>query len=597
LISQSLSPTIAISLTDSHLVASSLPAGGVAMKRRVLRTLCLAVLLAIGFGVRWVHTDPVIAITEKLAEGSTLNQTSYTSSGAFSIASQAIGICFINSGASTTPSAPTLSGAGATSWTQIATVPYDPSASQKKRVTAFRALGSGGSAASLVADFGGQSQGGVTFVCYEATGTDVGGTNGSGAVLQSATNAADATDPFTVTLGTREAESAVLMFSAVGQSLSMTPESGYTAGTKTGQATPTMQTRAQWLIGGSDATPTWDFSAAANAGGIAMELRRASSGCDGSGTDDYWNCLMNLSMGSGGANIGYQFRSSQELDDWAAADPPTAVTYTSGGNPDAAKLVIEAGQYSLANQVRPEIHKSTGDVLVTWDSWNTPEWYLGRTCSVGATTTQKTFQLSAPAEGNAGRHMEIRQRYTGASYAGGTVAGWNPVTSLTQGTDIATIDVRSYSVMGASGSPMAGQVADFVIKKDTWTRYWALYELNQGSAWSCGMASGNYDLFSLWVADENQAPVRLYDRVAVEADRVTAGACTAGSVLVTPGEVQGLWFEYNSSEGGCTGGASQDRIGYFRNWAALNDANNALFSVSGSSITVGGTELLVKPKP
>lgn len=344
--------------------------------------------------------------------------------------------------------------------------------------------------------------------------------------------------------------------------------------------------------------------------------------CDGPATDDYWLCLMALPMGDGGANIGQQFRSQAELDAAGAGDD---VRYCFDGNTesdgsgsaceadpfaakqDAAKVLIPAGRHSISGQPRPSIRADSGDILITWDSWNSPQWYLGRTCADGGSIgTQKTFQVSAPAEGNASRWIEVRQRYTGRDHLDEVIAGWDPVTSERDGTDIATVDARSYGRLGAASqgdSVLGGQVADFVIKKSTWTRYWVLVEMNQGDPWTCGRASGAYDLVSIWLADENQAPVRLYERAEVETTRVanvTEGMCSGDELLDEPlaDDIVALWFEYNSSQGNCPEGGLADRIGYFRNFAALHaPAAEGTIVADAASLVVANTEILLRPRP
>jgi hypothetical protein len=85
-----------------------------------------------------------------------------------------------------TPNQPTLSGNGLT-WVAINTTVYDDAGSQK-RVTAFRALGASPSAGALTADFAAQSQSDCIITIDEATGMDITGTNGSGAIVQSVVN-------------------------------------------------------------------------------------------------------------------------------------------------------------------------------------------------------------------------------------------------------------------------------------------------------------------------------------------------------------------------------------------------------------------------
>ena len=328
-------------------------------------------------------------------------------------------------------------------------------------------------------------------------------------------------------------------------------------------------------------------------------------------------------MGDGGANIGAQFRSASEI---AAAGGGENVTYCFDGNSEsdgsgtactaddyankqnAAKVVIPAGRHSIQGQPRPAIDKHDGDILITWDSWNAPEWYLGRSCADGGSIgAQKTFQVSAPPEGNASRWIEVRQIYSGASHLDGTVPGWDPVTSATDGTHIASVDARSYGTLGAAAAAdsdaLDGQIGDFLITKSTWTRYWVLVEIDQGDAWTCGAAEGSYDFVSIWLADEGQPPVQLFDRAEVETTRVIgidAVGCDGDEAFDDPPTdgVLALWFEYNSSEGSCADGGLADRIGYFRNFAALHTPMpDGIVSASATSLVVADTEILIQPRP
>lgn len=85
------------------------------------------------------------------------------------------------------PNQPTVTGAGLT-WVAIGSVIFDTTSSSRRRVTLFRAMGSSPTTEALTIDFGGQTQGSFTWSVDEATGMDTSGTNGSGAIVQSATN-------------------------------------------------------------------------------------------------------------------------------------------------------------------------------------------------------------------------------------------------------------------------------------------------------------------------------------------------------------------------------------------------------------------------
>jgi hypothetical protein len=56
--------------------------------------------------------------------------------------------------------------------------------------------------------------------------------------------------------------------------------------------------------------------------------------------------------------------------------------------------------------------------------------------------------------------------------------------------------------------------------------------------------------------------------------------------------------EYNSSEGNCPDGGLADRIGYFRNFAALHTPESEGVNVAdAASLVVADTEILLRPRP
>ena len=99
---------------------------------------------------------------------------------------------------STDPNQPTVTGNGLT-WVAIASVVYDPTGASRKRVTMFRAMGASPTTGTTTIDFGGQTQTDIDWIVDEQTGMDTSGTNGSGAVVQNATNVVLGTS-ITVTL-------------------------------------------------------------------------------------------------------------------------------------------------------------------------------------------------------------------------------------------------------------------------------------------------------------------------------------------------------------------------------------------------------------
>lgn len=193
----------------------------------------------------------------------------------------------------------------------------------------------------------------------------------------------------------------------------------------------------------------------------------------------------------------YSLRDQAELLLYKnARSLPPSVTYDPGNDTyslrqDAAKVVIPAGTNSLPNQVWLPMGTQDGrSYLTTWDAWYGPE--ILRQFS--GLTNWKTYQFrnvtSSPR-----LWFEVRTRFDLA-----------PSSS-----DLAMVDARSYSVFGPSvtrDQPLSPAAGAFVAKPQTWTRYWMLLE----------QRARDWDLVSLWVADESQNPVRLIDRLPFEVD-------------------------------------------------------------------------------
>lgn len=253
-----------------------------------MRTRALLVLL----GVLWaVPASAAITVTEKAALETSDNLTTYdTTTGTwvanggattFTLATNTLGLCFfVHSDADAPETIASVTQTGQT-WVEVAaSVAFDTVATPLKRVSAWRTLGAGAAAAGLsIAITGGtDQQTGMIVMCYEVAGVDTSGTNGSGAILQTKTGAADAVTAHTVTLdAARTANSA--LFHAYGSDAGgvATAEAGYTAGTRNDYATPSTIGQTQWVVGGTDTTPTWT-TAATNGASFAVEVKEAAAG-------------------------------------------------------------------------------------------------------------------------------------------------------------------------------------------------------------------------------------------------------------------------------------------------------------------------------
>lgn len=121
---------------------------------------------------------------------------------------------------------PTATHAGGLSWVQVA----HKAGSSGNNLTVFRAMKSSGlSAGTCGIDFGGNNQGVICWSIDEFSGTNTTGTDGSGAVVQSASNSSAAATSLTVTLAAFGSLSNAT-FGAIGHGSNeaSTPGSGFT---------------------------------------------------------------------------------------------------------------------------------------------------------------------------------------------------------------------------------------------------------------------------------------------------------------------------------------------------------------------------------
>jgi hypothetical protein len=209
---------------------------------------------------------------------------------------------------------------------------------------------------------------------------------------------------------------------------------------------------------------------------------------------------------------------------------------------DAAKVLIPALKVSLPNQVRVPI-PAVGDdsMLVTWDVWWGREFAYDKT-QIG---DYKAFQFASPAN-----HIwtEIKSDFKRAQ---------------TFPSSVATAKIRAYGEIknGELGSnvtnehPLSPMLNEFKIMPETWTRYWAYFK----------PAGGGWFEFSYWMADENQMPVQVHDRLLMK-----PGAGATGEQFFF---WEKFWFEYNTSAHGIDSGVPA-RVSYIRNVVMLRGVSD-----------------------
>lgn len=105
---------------------------------------------------------------------------------------------YSRTGITAEPNEPTVSGNGLT-WVKINGIYFDTTSSSRKKITLFRAMGSSPSTGAITINFAGQNQTDVYWMVEEVTGMETSGTNGSGAIIQSATRKEESWSGGTIT--------------------------------------------------------------------------------------------------------------------------------------------------------------------------------------------------------------------------------------------------------------------------------------------------------------------------------------------------------------------------------------------------------------
>lgn len=173
-------------------------------------------------------TDPPTVGISNLTSGADTDGGSSSTTASISPASNALILLAVDqrTGITADPNQPTISGNGL-AWVLIGTIVYDSTSSSRKRVSLFRAMGASPSSGTVTIDFGGQANTDVHWVIDQFTNVDTSGANGSGAIVQSATNEDESgsASSLTVTLATL-ASTRNISYGAFG----MSTETGYAVG-------------------------------------------------------------------------------------------------------------------------------------------------------------------------------------------------------------------------------------------------------------------------------------------------------------------------------------------------------------------------------
>ena len=180
-----------------------------------------------------------------------------------------------------TPIVPTTVSGNGLTWTSVTGASWNFSGGKNHdQMTLYRAMGASPTAGSVTI-FYSQAQQSISWSIVEFSGVDTSGTNGSGAVVQTATATDDAAGPsgLTITLpsaiGSGNA-TAGGFGNAGAAAASISPGAGYTAFLEIYLSGPQSDLRAEWRADGS-ATVNATQSGSFPMGGIAVEIRAAGA--------------------------------------------------------------------------------------------------------------------------------------------------------------------------------------------------------------------------------------------------------------------------------------------------------------------------------
>jgi hypothetical protein len=245
--------------------------------------------------------------------------------------------------------------------------------------------------------------------------------------------------------------------------------------------------------------------------------------------------------------VAKSYKSQTQINGDSEQSPNSSVTYDS--LEDAAKVQFvndQLGDASLPNQVRPQFATATsGTLLFIWDAkWHA---HYGDVNYRNGLDNHKCFQLANGSASGDQRRIEPRMRYGLATYP-----------------DVAKVDTRLYP-----NDAMPGQVAQFTVKPNTWTRRWAFVEFR----------SATDVLYSEWIADSTRTPVQLFNRNAI--------------TLINIGGMNEFWFEYNSSQQRPS--TSGPLVSWFRDFVVLRNVSDAASIVSQGAVVGGSVTTTAAP--
>lgn len=217
-----------------------------------------------------------VSISNLTAGDSQTDTSSYSTASISPGANRLILATVVNRTASGTPNQPTLTGNSLT-WVAVNSVVYDTSGSQR-RITVFRAMGASPTTGAITIDLAAQTNTTCMWAVDEATGVDTSGTNGSGAVVQSAVNSTASDTSLTATLAAF-ASTDNATFGAAGEGggpVTLSVGSGFTQLSNSVESEQELGRLTEWKST-NDTSVDFSCSSAAELGIIGIEIKAQSA--------------------------------------------------------------------------------------------------------------------------------------------------------------------------------------------------------------------------------------------------------------------------------------------------------------------------------
>jgi hypothetical protein len=176
----------------------------------------------------------------------------------------------------------------------------------------------------------------------------------------------------------------------------------------------------------------------------------------------------------------------------------------------APGVQIYAATNSLPNNLKLSLNTADGhNYLITHD------WWYGSECipTTSNLSNWKTFRIDGrlTPTGSPGPWYQVDTRFDGLDTATTSATGFNRTT------DIGVASARLYPTVGSNVTgkdPAAPRAHNFLYKPNTWIREWIYIEQKT--------TDPSWTLVSHWMADANNDPVLLFDRLQMEANGLIA---------------------------------------------------------------------------